>query len=119
MSTVAVIAVAFVAALHVAFFVLESFLWDKPIGRRVFGHRPEEARTTRVLALNQGVYNAFLAAGLVWAIVAPAALGVELATFFLGCVVVAGIVGALSAARSILFVQAVPAAVALALVLMR
>lgn len=117
MRTAALIAVAFVAMLHVAFFVLESFLWDKPMGRRVFGHRPEDARVTRVLALNQGVYNAFLAAGLVWALVAPPALGVQLATFFLGCVILAGIVGALSAARSILFVQATPAAIALALVL--
>lgn len=117
MSTVAVIAVAIVAALHVGFFVLESFLWDRPTGRRVFGHRPEEAQVTRVLALNQGVYNAFLAAGLVWALLAPATLAVDLATFFLGCVVVAGVVGGLSAARAILVVQAAPALVALGLVL--
>ena len=110
------IAVAFVAILHLAFFVLESFLWTKPAGRRIFGLSAELAESSKALAANQGLYNAFLAAGLIWGLVpGPHAFGVKV--FFLSCVIIAGIVGAITAKRSILFVQALPGAVALLLVL--
>lgn len=103
-----------VALLHLWFLVLEMFLWTKPLGRRVFKLTEEKAQATRVLAANQGLYNGFLAAGLLWAL----ALGGEGQTirwFFLGCVVVAGVFGAATVGRKILFVQALPAALALAL----
>jgi len=108
--------VALVALLHVYFLVLEMFLWDKPAGLRAFGLTPERAALTRSLAMNQGVYNGFLAAGLAWGIaLGPAGKPVEV--FFLGCVIVAGVFGAITASRKILWIQAAPAAVALALVL--
>jgi len=112
-----VVAVAFVAFLHLAFFVLESFLWTKPAGRRIFGLTPELAESTKSLAANQGVYNAFLAAGLIWSFFAREG-SFEIKIFFLSCVIVAGIVGAITAKRSILFVQAFPGAIALLLVVM-
>lgn len=110
----ATVAVAFVAILHFAFFVLESFLWTKPAGRRIFGLSTELADATKSLAANQGLYNAFLAAGLVWGIVAGKR---DVEIFFLACVIVAGIVGGFTAKRSILIVQALPGVVALVLVL--
>jgi putative membrane protein len=109
------LATALVALLHLAFFVLESFLWTKPAGRRVFGLTRELAESTKSLAANQGLYNAFLAAGLIWGLLpTPHAFAVKV--FFLSCVVIAGIVGALTAKRTILFVQALPGAIALLLV---
>jgi putative membrane protein len=115
-SLLATVAVAFVALLHLAFFVLESFLWTKPAGRRIFGLSRELAESTKSLAANQGLYNGFLAAGLIWGLLqTPHAFAVKM--FFLTCVVIAGIVGALTAKRSILFVQALPGAIALLLVL--
>jgi putative membrane protein len=114
----AAVAVAFVALLHVAFLVLEMFLWTKPFGRRTFGLTPELAAATRGLAANQGLYNGFLAAGLVWGLLLGAEPGFPIQVFFLACVVVAGLFGAATAKRSILFVQALPGAVALALVLL-
>jgi putative membrane protein len=116
MSIAATIAVAFVAVQHVAFLVLEMFLWATPTGRKVFRMSREQAQSTRVLAANQGLYNGFLAAGLGWSLLAPA--GAPIATFFTACVVVAGLFGGMTASRGILFVQAVPGAVALALVLL-
>jgi putative membrane protein len=114
--TLARIAVAVMAALHVYILVLEMFLWTTPHGRKAFGLTPELARATKALAANQGLYNGFLAAGLVWGLALGAAgRGVE--TFFLACIIVAGVYGAATAARKILFVQAVPGAIALALVL--
>lgn len=115
MSTAAFAATALVALLHVYFLVLEMFLWTKPYGRRVFGLTPEKAEMTKSLAMNQGLYNGFLAAGLVWGLMAGAD-GHTLKVFFLSCVIIAGIVGAATASRKILWVQAVPGAVALALV---
>ena len=101
-----------VAALHLYFLVLEMFLWATPVGQKVFGRTAEEQESTKVLAANQGLYNGFLAAGLVWSLVGgPVAIPIR--TFFLGCVVVAGIYGGFTATRKILFVQAVPAALAL------
>jgi putative membrane protein len=109
------ILVAVVALLHGYFLVLEMFLWDKPYGMKTFGNTPEKAQITKVLAANQGLYNGFLAAGLVWGL----NLGVdgkEITTFFLACVVVAGLFGALTVSRKIFFVQALPALLALAAV---
>jgi len=117
MSTVANIAVALVALLHVYFLVLEMFLWDKPRGLRIFGLTPEFAAASKSLAANQGLYNGFLAAGLVWGLVLGAN-GNSIKIFFLACVIVAGIFGAITANRKILWVQALPGAVALALVLL-
>jgi putative membrane protein len=105
--------VGLVALLHVYFLVIEMFLWDKPFGRKTFGLTPEFATASKALAANQGLYNGFLAAGLAWGL----ALGPEggaVKVFFLACVIVAGIFGAVTVNRKILFVQAVPAAVALA-----
>ena len=115
MSLFANIAVALIAALHVYILVLEMFLWDKPAGLRAFNLTPEMASATRTLAANQGLYNGFLAAGLIWGLTLGAA-GMGVKVFFLLCVLVAGLYGAATASRKILFVQAVPAAVALLLV---
>lgn len=106
---------ALVALLHVYFLVLEMFLWTKPYGRRVFALTPEKAELTKTLAMNQGLYNGFLAAGLVWGLVRGAA-GWDFLMFFLGCVIVAGVFGAATVSRRILFIQALPAAVALGLI---
>jgi len=110
------VAVALVALLHIYFLVLEMFLWDKPRGRRIFGLTPEFAAATKSLAANQGLYNGFLAAGLIWGL-ALGADGHAIKIFFLACVIVAGEFGAVTASRKILWVQALPGAVALALVL--
>lgn len=111
------IAVLVVAALHVGFFVLESLLWTTDLGRGVFGASPEFAATTKALAVNQGVYNLFLAAGLIFAVSGRGVVNdVAVASFVLGCVVVAGVVGAATADPGILVVQSLPAAIALVLV---
>lgn len=116
MRLLADIAVGLVALLHLWFLVLEMFLWDRPLGLKTFGNSPEKAAITRVLAANQGLYNGFLAAGLLWGLYLGAA-GQPFKVFFLGCVIVAGVYGAWSASRRILWVQAAPAVVALALLL--
>lgn len=114
MSTAANVVIAIVALLHLYFLVLEMFLWDKPTGLRVFGHSAEAAAASKALAANQGLYNGFLAAGLVWGLtLGDAGLAVKL--FFLLCVLIAGVFGAATANRKILFVQALPAALALVL----
>ena len=113
MSFIAVALVLLVALLHLCFLVLEMFLWTRPIGLKVFRQSPEKAEQSRVLAANQGLYNGFLAAGLVYG----AATGSrEFALFFLGCVVVAGAYGAMTVNRRIFLVQAVPALAAIAAV---
>ena len=117
MQLVADVAVALVALLHAYFLVLEMFLWDKPTGLRTFGHTAEHAAASKVLAANQGLYNGFLAAGLVWGLALGSA-GPAVKVFFLACVIVAGVYGAATAAKKILFVQALPGAIALALVLL-
>jgi putative membrane protein len=115
MKLVADLVVALVALLHLWFLVLEMFLWDKPIGLRTFRQTPESAAATKVLAANQGLYNGFLAAGLAWGLcLGDAGFAVKL--FFLGCVVVAGVFGAATVGRKILFVQALPAAIGMVLV---
>ena len=115
MTTLANITIGLVAALHLYFLVLEMFLWDKPLGRRVFNLNPEFAAASKTLAANQGLYNGFLVAGLVWGL-SLGALGNPIKIFFLGCVIVAGIFGAITVNRKILMVQALPGAVAIALV---
>ncbi|MEQ1653157.1 MAG: DUF1304 domain-containing protein [Hyphomicrobium sp.] len=105
--------VAFVAIGHIAILILEMFYWDHPIGRKIFGMTPEFSAASRVLAANQGLYNGFLAAGLIWALIADR---FDLKVFFLGCVIVAGLYGAATAKRTILYTQAMPAALALAAV---
>lgn len=116
MTTLANIAVAFVALLHGYFLVLEMFYWDKPLGMRTFRLTPEFAKASKSLAANQGLYNGFLAVGLLWGI-ALGADGLAIQLFFLGCVIVAGLYGAYSVGRKILWVQAVPGIIALGLVL--
>ena len=116
METAANLVIALVALLHVYFLVLEMFLWTKPMGLKVFGQTREAAEASRVLAANQGLYNGFLAAGLVWGL-ALGQHGGAVKVFFLACVVVAGIYGAATANRKILFVQALPAVIGLGLVL--
>jgi putative membrane protein len=106
--------VGLVALLHAYFLVLEMFLWDKPKGMKTFGLTPEKAAMTKSLAMNQGLYNGFLAAGLAWGLYAAA---FDFKVFFLACVVVAGVFGAATASRKILWVQALPGLVALGLVL--
>jgi putative membrane protein len=108
--------VALVAALHVYFLVLEMFLWTKPLGLKTFRNSIEKATDSAVLAANQGLYNGFLAAGLVWGLVqAVPGFAFQIKVFFLLCVIVAGIYGAATVSRRILWVQAAPAAVALIL----
>ena len=116
MILIANVLVALVAFLHVFFLVLEMFLWDKPLGLKVFRQAPEKAEITKVLAANQGLYNGFLAAGLVWGLVQGVpAFALQIKIFFLICVIVAGIYGAATVSRRILFVQALPAVLALIL----
>lgn len=105
--------IGLIAVLHVYILVLEMFLWDKPYGLKAFGNSLEKAQLTKVLAQNQGLYNGFLAAGLFWSLLAPATYAVALANFFLGCVLVAGIYGGLTASKKIIYIQAVPALIAL------
>jgi putative membrane protein len=104
--------IALVALLHCYFLVLEMFLWDKPQGMKTFGSTPEFAKATKALAANQGLYNGFLAAGLIWGLWLGAA-GFQIKVFFLLCVIIAGLYGTATASRKILYVQAVPAALAL------
>lgn len=116
MTIISNLLVLLVALLHGYFLVLEMFLWDKPMGRKVFGHSKEQAAATKVLASNQGLYNGFIAVGLVVGLIQGSA-GYDFKLYFLACVVVAGIYGAITASRKILFVQALPGAIALLLVL--
>ena len=108
--------VALVALEHLYILVLEMFLWTKPAGLRAFGLTPEFAEQTAVLAMNQGLYNGFLAAGLIWGLLRKNG-GVPVQIFFLACVIVAGVFGGLTAKMSILYIQALPATIALASVL--
>jgi putative membrane protein len=115
MLTIANLVVLLIAILHVYILVLEMFFWDKPIGLRAFGQSQAAATASKVLAANQGLYNGFLAAGLFWGL----SLGVSgnsIKIFFLCCVLVAGLYGAATANKKILFVQAVPAAIGLILI---
>ena len=117
MKKIATALVALVAIEHLYILVLEMFLWTKPAGLRAFDLTPEFAEQTAVLAANQGLYNGFLAAGLIWGLIRKDD-GFPLRVFFLSCVVIAGVFGAITAKPSILFVQAVPALLALVLTLL-
>lgn len=114
---IANVLVGLVAAIHAYILVLEMFLWDKPYGRRVFGNTAEFATASKALAANQGLYNGFLAAGLIWGLMLGAT-GRPVQLFFLGCVLVAGLYGAMSVGVKILFVQALPAALGIAAILL-
>ncbi len=114
MQLAANIVVGLIGILHVYILVLEMFFWDKPRGLRAFGQTQEMATATRVLGANQGLYNGFLAAGLFWGLALGPA-GFQVKVFFLCCVLIAGLYGAATANRKILFIQAVPAAIGLAL----
>jgi putative membrane protein len=107
------IAISLVGLLHVWFLVLESFLWTKPLGLKTFKMTSSHAELTKVLAMNQGLYNGFLAAGLFYGLCTGDS---KFTVFFLSCVIIAGIVGALTASKSIIYIQALPAVVALFLV---
>lgn len=112
MSAIPPILVALVALLHIYIMILEMFLWTGPRGQKAFGLTPEFALATKALAANQGLYNGFLAAGLIWSLLQPVPqFAWQIAMFFLACVAVAGIYGAATASRRILFIQTVPAVI--------
>jgi len=111
------ILIGIIALLHICFLVLEMFFWDKPKGLKTFGHTQESATASKTLAMNQGLYNGFLSAGLVWGLYLGGA-GTSIKIFFLAFVLIAGIFGGLTASRKILFIQALPAAIALVLVVL-
>jgi putative membrane protein len=113
-NTVANLLVVLVALSHIGFLVLEMFYWDHPVGRRIFAMTPEQSAFSRTLAANQGLYNGFLAAGLLWGLWADR---FDIKVFFLGCVILAGLYGGLTAKRTILYTQAAPAVLALLAVL--
>jgi putative membrane protein len=117
MTLLAQILVGIVAALHVGFLALEMFLWNTPRGRATFGTTRAFAAESSALAANQGLYNGFLAAGLVWALIAADPVGFQAKVFFLFCVIIAGLYGGATVNRRILLIQALPAALALAAVL--
>ncbi|MFC4611764.1 DUF1304 domain-containing protein [Streptomyces maoxianensis] len=117
MNTAAHVLVGLVAALHAYFLVLEMFLWQRRPGRDLSGFDEEMARATAPLAANQGLYNGFLAAGLIWGLIAADPTGYRVQAFFLSCVVIAGLYGGFTANRRILVAQALPGALALAAVL--
>ena len=112
MKTVALILVGLVSILHIYFMVLEMFLWDKPYGRKVFGLTKDFSAQSKALAANQGLYNGFLAAGLIWGLLSGLA-GEPVIIFFLSCIIVAGFFGGITVSKKIIYVQAVPAAIAL------
>lgn len=119
MNLAAIVLVGLVALVHVYFLVLEMFLWATPFGSRTFGRPLAELESSKALAKNQGLYNGFLAAGLAWgAVASDPEMAFRLRAFFLGCVIVAGIFGAVTAARKILYVQALPAIIALVVVVL-
>lgn len=117
MNIAADILIAIVALLHVYFLALEMFFWTRPLGRRVFALDADFAERSKALAANQGLYNGFLAAGLIWGL-ALGAGGFAIKSFFLACVIVAGVFGAVTVSRKILIVQALPAAIALVLLML-
>lgn len=116
MHTIANVVIALIALLHVYFLVLEMFLWDKPLGLKVFRQTKQTAAASKVLAANQGLYNGFLAAGLLWGLSLGDA-GTSIKVFFLSCILIAGLYGAATVGKKILFIQAIPAAFALVLLL--
>ncbi|MBT8120850.1 MAG: DUF1304 domain-containing protein [Gammaproteobacteria bacterium] len=116
MSILTTIAICIVILLHLLFLVLEMFLWNTSIGRKTFGLSEEFAKQSASLAANQGLYNGFLAAGLLWGLISTG--GFDALIFFLSCIIIAGLYGAITASASILFIQALPAAVAMLLLIL-
>ena len=116
MDILSTIAISVVILLHLLFMVLEMFLWNTPLGRKTFGLKEDFAEQSATLAANQGLYNGFLAAGLLWGLVSTG--GFDALIFFLSCIIIAGIYGAITANRSILFLQALPAAIAMTLLVL-
>lgn len=116
MDILSTVAISIVILLHILFMVLEMFLWNTPLGRKTFGLKQDFARQSATLAANQGLYNGFLAAGLLWGLLGTG--GFDALIFFLGCIIIAGIYGAITANRSILFLQTLPAAIAMALLVL-
>jgi putative membrane protein len=117
MKVLGIALVLLVALEHLYFLYLEMFLWTRPKGLRIFGNTDEKAEASKVLAANQGLYNGFLAAGLLWGLVYPGAAGIHVQMFFLACVIVAGIYGGLTVKRTILYLQGGPALLALLVLL--
>ncbi len=112
--------IGFVALQHIAFFVLESFLWTHPLGLKIFRQSLQAAEISKNLAANQGLYNGFLAAGLLWSLVSShEIIRIQAAIFFLSCVVVAGVVGGMTVSERITFIQSLPALIALALIIFK
>jgi len=119
MAIITSILILFVAFEHLVFLYLEMFMWTKDAGRKVFGTTREEAEATKVLAANQGLYNGFISAGLIWGFFhSDPAFGLQITLFFLVCVIIAGIYGAITSKISILYFQAFPAALTMALLLL-
>ena len=116
MSIYATIAISVVIFLHTAFLILEMFLWNTPFGRKTFGLSQEYAKKSAKLAANQGLYNGFLAAGLLWGLVSTG--GFDALVFFLSCIIIAGIYGGITVKRSIIWIQAIPAIIAMILLVM-
>ncbi|MBI3197108.1 MAG: DUF1304 domain-containing protein [Rhodospirillales bacterium] len=114
MRMISLLLVAFVALIHVGFLVLEMFYWNHPLGRQIFNMTPEVSASSAILAANQGLYNGFLAAGLIWGLVTGRR---DVKVFFLACVVAAGVYGGLTAKMSILYTQGLPGLLALLAVL--
>ena len=118
MTLTQILIISFIVLEHIYFMVLEIFYWDKPLGLKAFGLKPEEAKTSKVLAKNQGIYNGFLAAGLIWAII-DKNNHTQLAIFFLSCIIFAGIFGAITTKKIKLFyIQSIPAIIGLLLILL-
>jgi putative membrane protein len=116
MYVLTIVLIALVALLHLYFLYLEMFAWTKPAGLKAFRNTPEKAELTRVLAANQGLYNGFLAAGLIWSLLESRSFfAFDLKLFFLACVIIAALYGAYSVSRRILLIQGLPAIVALGL----
>lgn len=118
MKILGMVLVLLVALEHMYFLYLEMFLWTKPKGLRIFGNTAQKAEDSKVLAANQGLYNGFLAAGLIWGLAYPGTAGLHIQMFFLACVVVAGIYGGMTVKPRIMYLQAGPAALALAVLLL-
>ena len=116
MSMISGIAIFVVALLHIYFMIVEIFFWTKPVGMKIFHLKPDFAQASKVMAMNQGLYNGFLAAGLLWSLLAIDN-EYSIALFFLSCVIVAGVFGAITAHRKILYIQALPGLLATILLL--
>jgi putative membrane protein len=117
---IAITLVLLVTLLHLAFMILEMFLWDKPTGQKIFKLDPVFLKKSKALAANQGLYNGFLSAGLIWSLAhQDAGIGSQLQFFFLSCVVVAGVFGGLTVSRTIIYVQSLPAVIALCALMLK